>query len=184
MMLKNDRVIPNFDDEKNESLAITLEPSAGVDNCVTVNLDGSIDTANSAFFLGRGTKIIDSGFVNLIFDCGNLADLSSTGVGVFAALLRMVRRRGGDLVLTGAQPRVCEKFRLLGFAECFTLKGDREEAVAFLQRNNAIAGILFPKTFACPVCRKNLAVRGTGRFLCPECGCVMGVNDQGQILLG
>ena len=105
-MSNSNNLVPGFNDEKDDSLKITLEQVEEVQNCLIVYLNGYIDTYNSSFFQKKIQKIVESGFVNLIFNCGSLNYVSSTGIGSFTAFLKMVKPKGGDIVLLEIQPKV------------------------------------------------------------------------------
>ncbi|NLC91867.1 MAG: STAS domain-containing protein, partial [Treponema sp.] len=80
-MDNNNSLIPGFDNEKDDSLSIVIRKAEGVQNGIFVYLSGYIDTYNSSFFQKQVSKIIESGFVNLIFNCSALNYVSSTGIG-------------------------------------------------------------------------------------------------------
>ncbi|MGP1521648.1 MAG: anti-sigma F factor antagonist, partial [Treponema sp.] len=65
--MSNNNIIPGFDDEKDESLTIKLQKIESLNNCIVIFLNGYIDTYNSSFFQKRVGKIIESGYVQLIF---------------------------------------------------------------------------------------------------------------------
>ena len=120
--MNNNDIVPGFDDEKDDSLKIRLQKVDSVDNCLTLFLTGYIDTYNSNFFQKRVGKAIEAGFIRLIFNCGGLNYVSSTGIGSFTAFLKAVKPRGGDIVLLEIQPKVYEVFQLLGFSQFFNIK--------------------------------------------------------------
>ncbi|MDP3178493.1 MAG: STAS domain-containing protein, partial [Spirochaetaceae bacterium] len=97
--MNNNDIVPGFDDEKDDSLKIRLQKLDAIDNCLALFLTGYIDTYNSNFFQKRVGKAIDTGFIRLIFNCGGLNYVSSTGIGSFTAFLKAVKPRGGDIVL-------------------------------------------------------------------------------------
>jgi anti-anti-sigma factor len=180
----NNAIIPGFNDEKDDSLKIVLEKIVEVDNCIKIYLDGYIDTYNSSFFQKRIAKIVEAGFVKLIFNCIALNYVSSTGIGSFTAFLKMVKPRNGDVILMEIQPKVYEVFQLLGFAQFFTIKDSTQEAVVYFQHGAPTANSLFPIVFSCPVCGKKLKAVKPGRFRCSECKSILAVDNQGQVFLG
>ena len=68
-MADNESLVPGFDDAKDAGIKISLNKIDGMPNCLSVILDGYIDTYNSNFFLKQLNKIVDAGFVNLAFNC-------------------------------------------------------------------------------------------------------------------
>ena len=109
-MTNNNNLVPGFNDEKDDSLKITLDKIEDVPNCLNIILNGYVDTYNSSFFQKRIAKVVEAGYVNLIFNCAALNYVSSTGIGSFTAFLKMVKPKGGDIVLLEIQPKVYEVF--------------------------------------------------------------------------
>jgi anti-sigma B factor antagonist len=183
--MNNNEIIPGFDDEKDESLKIRLQKIENVENCLVLYLSGYIDTYNSNLFQKRISKAIDKGFIRLVFHCGGLNYVSSTGIGSFTAFLKAVKPRGGDLVLLDIQPKVYEVFQLLGFSQFFNIKETLEDAVAFFSQSGAGGtSAIFPKVFTCPICSKKLKATRAGRFRCSECKTILVIDDSGQVFLG
>ena len=108
----NNSIVPGFDNEKDDSLKISLEKIDSVPNGLRVYLNGYIDTYNSSFFQKKITKVVEAGFINLIFNCSALNYVSSTGIGSFTSFLKMLKPKGGDIVLLEIQPKVYEVFQL------------------------------------------------------------------------
>ena len=183
--MNNNDIVPGFDDEKDDSLKIRLQKVETVDNCLALYLTGYIDTYNSNFFQKRVNKAIDHGNIRLIFNCGGLNYVSSTGIGSFTAFLKAVRPRGGDIVLLEIQPKVYEVFQLLGFSQFFNIKDNVEEATGFFkQGDQTAAASVFPKIFSCPICNKRLKASKSGRFRCSECKTILAIDNEGRVFLG
>lgn len=181
--MTNDDIVPGFNEERDDSLRITLEQVEGSNTCIILYLNGYIDTYNSAFFQKRVAKVVESGFINLIFNCSALNYVSSTGIGAFTAFLKMVKTKGGDVVLLDIQPKVYEVFQLLGFSQFFNIKDTVNDAVAFFKQEVAEESDIFPKVFDCPVCSKKLKATKPGRFRCSECKSIIAIDAQGEISL-
>ncbi|MFQ3621796.1 MAG: STAS domain-containing protein [Spirochaetales bacterium] len=183
--MNNNDIVPGFDEEKDESLKIRLQKVDTVDGCLILYLTGYIDTYNSNFFQKRVNRAIESGFIRLIFHCGGLNYVSSTGIGSFTAFLKAVKPRGGDLVLLEIQPKVYEVFQLLGFSQFFNIKDNLDEAVDFFAKGGTkVESEIFPKIFKCPICGKKLKAVKPGRFRCSECKTILAIDNNGQVFLG
>ncbi len=183
--MSNNSVVPGFDDEKDDSLKIKLQKVEGLENCAVVFLNGYIDTYNSAFFQKRIAKLIETGFIQIIFNCASLNYVSSTGIGSFTAFLKTVKPRGGDVVLLDIQPKVYEIFQLLGFSQFFNIKDSMADAVSFFQSSKQTTRVeVFPKIFACPICSKKLKATRSGRFRCSECKTILAIDENAQVFLG
>lgn len=183
-MSNNNDLVPGFNDEKDDSLKISLEKISDVDNGLVIFLNGYIDTYNSSFFQKRISKVVESGFVNLIFNCSALNYVSSTGIGSFTAFLKLIKPKGGDIVLLEIQPKVYEVFQLLGFSQFFNIKDSLPDAINFFKQGAPVAESIFPKIFSCPVCSKRLKATRAGRFRCSECKSILAIDQHGQVFLG
>lgn len=183
-MNNNNTLVPGFNDEKDDSLKISLEKVNDVGKCLTIYLNGYIDTYNSSFFQKRIQKVVEAGFINLIFNCASLNYVSSTGIGSFTAFLKLVKPKGGDIVLLEIQPKVYEVFQLLGFSQFFNIKDSTSEAIAFFKSGAPTADSIFPKIFTCPVCSKRLKATRPGRFRCSECKSILAIDNAGSVFLG
>lgn len=183
--MNNNEIVVGFDDEKDDSLRIRLQGIGEIKNGLVLYLTGYIDTYNSNFFQKRITKAVGAGFTKLIFSCGGLNYVSSTGIGAFTAFLKAVKPRGGDLVLLDIQPKVYEVFQLLGFSQFFNIKDNLNESVDFFNRVAATGGSgVFPKIFKCPICSKKLKASRSGRFRCAECKTILSIDKTGNVFLG
>ncbi len=183
--MNNNDIVSGFDDEKDDSLKIRLQKIDNVDGCLVLYLTGYIDTYNSNFFQKRVTKAVEGGYTKLIFNCGGLNYVSSTGIGSFTAFLKAVKPRGGDLVLLEIQPKVYEVFQLLGFSQFFNIKDNLNEAIDFFGTTAPSGGTdIFPKIFQCPICSKKLKATKSGRFRCSECKTILAIDNTGQVFLG
>jgi anti-sigma B factor antagonist len=178
----NNEIIPGFDEEKDESLKIVLENFKDTNGVIAFHLHGYIDTYNSNMFQKSVTKAIEAGYIKLIFHCSRLNYVSSTGIGSFTAFLKVVKPKGGDIVLIELQPKVYEVFQLLGFSQFFNIKDSLEDAVAFFKASGTIKKtLLFPKIIQCPSCFKKLKAIKPGRFRCIKCHSIIVVNEKGSV---
>ena len=184
--MSNNNIIAGFDDEKDESLTIKLQKIDSLNTCIVIFLNGYIDTYNSSFFQKRIAKIIESGYVQLVFNCASLNYVSSTGIGSFTAFLKTVKPKGGDIVLLDIQPKVYEVFQLLGFAQFFNVKDSIEDAEAFFKAgaSDEVKPDMFPQVFACPICSKKLKATKPGRFRCSECKTILAIDANARVFVG
>lgn len=181
----NNEFVPGFDDDKDDTLKISLEIIDGVDNGILVSLNGYIDTYNSVFFQKQVGKIISAGYVRLIFACSNLSYVSSTGIGSFTSFLKLVKPRSGDIVLMNIQPKVYEVFQLLGFSQFFHIKENLSDSIKFFSEGDTEPVVtVFPKVFNCPVCNRKLKASKSGRFRCSDCKSIIAIDQTGNVFLG
>jgi anti-anti-sigma factor len=178
-------IIPDFDLDNDDSLKIDLLEVGGIEGALSLALTGYLDTYNSASFQKRVQKVIDSGYKRLIFDCGKLNYVSSTGIGLFTAFLKTVKSADGDIVLYNVQPKVFDVFQLLGFSRFFNIKDSRSDAENYFRGGRGLeTDAVFPHIFACPICAKKLKAVKAGRFRCTECKTILAVDERGGVFLG
>jgi anti-anti-sigma factor len=183
--MANNDIVNGFDDEKDDSLKIKLQKINEIEGCLVLYLTGYIDTYNSNYFQKRVQKAVEAGYIRLIFQCGGLNYVSSTGIGSFTAFLKLVKPRGGDLVLLEIQPKVYEVFQLLGFSQFFNIKDNLTDSITFFRKCPLTEAVsLFPKVFSCPICSKKLKALKPGRFRCSECKTILAIDSAGQVFLG
>lgn len=181
----NNDVVPGFDEDRDDSLKITLDKLDDVANGVLITLNGYIDTYNSVYFQKQIGKVISAGKYNLIFGCSSLNYVSSTGIGSFTSFLKLVKPKGGDIVLMNIQPKVYEVFQLLGFSQFFNIKSSMSEALGhFTQGEEAVTVSVFPKVVSCPVCSRRLKATKSGRFRCSDCKSIIAIDQAGHVALG
>jgi len=184
VMINNNNLVSGFNDEKDDSLKISLERIDTVKGGLCIYLNGYIDTYNSNFFQKKIQKVVDAGYINLIFNCSSLNYVSSTGIGSFTAFLKMVKPRGGDIVLLNIQPKVSEVFQLLGFSQFFNIKDSTEDVINHFRSGGTLSDAIFPKVFGCPLCGKHLRATRAGRFRCSECKSIIAIDEKGAVSLG
>ncbi len=181
----NNAIVPGFDDERTDNLIITLQKAGSEEGCLVMYLDGHLDTFNAPGFQKKLMRAVEAGFAKLVINLAAVSYVGSSPIGVFAHLMRTLRCRNGDVVLVKPHPRVYEVFQLLGFASFFQFVDSTDEAVGFFSRSRQSgAAEPFPKVFGCPVCEKRLRAVRAGRFRCPECKTILGLDTAGAIILG
>ena len=98
-----------------------LNTDTSIDNKVTVNIKGRLETSNSFHFLNYMTKLIDSSpsGCELILAMSELYYVSSTGIGAFTTILVNSKKRSMKLFIKDMQPKVMSVLELLGFTSFF-----------------------------------------------------------------
>ena len=66
--MRNNKIVPGFDDEKEDSHKIRLKKVKGVEGCLVLYFTGHLDIYNSNNFQRPVFKAIQVGFIKLIFD--------------------------------------------------------------------------------------------------------------------
>jgi anti-sigma B factor antagonist len=93
-MRVNNKIVPGFDDEKDESLNIRLQRIEDVPGCLVLYLTGCIDTYNCSNFQKRVAKATEAGFTRLILDMAGINYVSSVDIGCYMTFLKAVKLRG------------------------------------------------------------------------------------------
>ena len=89
----------------------SLDPAR--QDSVTVELNGSLDTATSPE-LERGlAPLLEDGVNQLVFDLAGLKFVSSAGLRVFGLARKTLRERGGRVCFVNMQPQVEEVFQII-----------------------------------------------------------------------
>ncbi len=172
-----------------DSLKMQVEKDSNDSNLTLLSLKGFLDTYNSADFQREVNKLIESGFIKILFNCSELNYVSSTGIGAFTSFLKTVKQKNGNIVLAFLQPKVYEVFQLLGFSKFFNITSSIDEARAILAGSQAEAQsqetkVVFPKIFKCPICKKPLKAGKAGKFRCSECKTILNIDEEGKVYLG
>lgn len=148
------------------------------DSCIFY-LNGFVDTYNSNFLQTQVHRLIEYGFVHIIFECSNLNYISSTGVGSFTEFTKRLQEKNGNFVIVNPQPKVVEVFKLLGFYGFFTFKETVQQAIAYIKDPTGThvqaspATKPFPKIVLCGACKKKLKVSKPAKYRCPGCQAIL-----------
>ena len=178
----NDEIVPGFDDEKNESIRMRLQKIEEMEGGLIVHAAGYIDIYNTESFRKRIEKAVEASFMRIVIEMSGVTYVSSTGIGAFVSLLRMVRPRNGDLVLNHVQPKVNEILRLLGFSQFFAFTEDLKESIAHFSER--LESPVFPRVFRCPICSEMLKASKAGRFRCRKCKTILAIDEATTVMLG
>lgn len=179
MSSNNDLIIPGFNKDQIDSLRVELYIQNSI---LVVQCYGSIDTYNSSHFKQKIDLCLKYGFNNIIFDCGGITYVSSTGIGVFVDLMKHATSHGGNIYLTNVKSKVLEVFELLGFSNFLNFVSTVEIALSKIEHpSDAIS--IFPEKFSCPICDKKLIAKKSGKFKCPNCKTIIQIDNIGKVSL-
>lgn len=87
---------------------------------VTVNIAGRVDTV-TAPELEKGVKPYIGEGVEMVFNCGKMDYISSSGLRVVLATHKQVTATGGKFMVTNLNAEVKSVFDLTGFSRIITL---------------------------------------------------------------
>ncbi|MGK7868597.1 STAS domain-containing protein [Falsiroseomonas sp. E2-1-a20] len=106
---------------------VEISPSAN-----KVVMLGRLDAAGAAAVETRFTASVAASGRSAVLDLTGLEFLSSLGIRMLLASARVVARRGGRVVLFGAQPMVAEVMEAMALEEVLPLVATEAEARALL----------------------------------------------------
>lgn len=157
---------------------------------IILRLIGDLDIDNSSLFQQGAQKIVENGYINIIFDCSAVNYISSSGIGAFVLIEKELVLRKGSMTLVGLRPEILSLFDLLGFHEHFAYKDTVGEAIAdYCQDNTCLdedgpdADEIFPLIFRCPACFKKQKTNMSGHFKCGWCKSVIAITEMGEAAL-
>jgi anti-sigma B factor antagonist len=101
---------------------------------VVLALDGFLDAHTAPQFENAISSEVEAGHLHLVADCRKLSYISSAGLGVFMSFIEEIREKGGDIKLSGIEPKVYQVFEVLGFHELFDIVDTVEAAVALFDQ--------------------------------------------------
>lgn len=86
-----------------------------------LGITGRLDAYSAAEVEQKLDSVIEGGCVKMVLNLEGLEYISSSGLRVFLAQLKKVRKQQGDLKLAGMKPNIKEVFDIAGFTQLFNL---------------------------------------------------------------
>lgn len=168
---------------KVDALEIRILPVENLPNCVQVVLTGIIDGYNSTKVAKLIKDLIDASYTKLIFNCGGILYISSTGIGMFLEAVSSLRKLKNDACFINLSNKVDQVFSLLGFKNYFTVRATLEEAVKSLSVEYREGVFDSAKIIICPVCDKKLKATKIGKFRCRSCKTILCIDSKANITI-
>jgi anti-sigma B factor antagonist len=94
-----------------------------------LSLSGRLDAYSATEVETKLNALIDAGQTCLVVDLEKLEYISSSGLRVFLATLKKVKKQEGDIKLACMKPFIKEVFDIAGFSQLFNIFDTREAAV-------------------------------------------------------
>lgn len=89
-----------------------------------------VDASNAKTVETELAELVNGGAKRLVCDFSQNEYISSAGLRVFLATLKMLKKADGVIVLCAMQPYVLEVFDMSGFTQLFKIYDTEEEALA------------------------------------------------------
>lgn len=93
-------------------------------------LKGRLDATSTSALDTAFTTAFDAGDRKFVWDCSDLAYISSAGLRAFLQAMKKLDASGGRLVIAAARPSVVEVFDISGFKALMALRPDVPSALA------------------------------------------------------
>jgi anti-anti-sigma factor len=110
------------------------------DGVFVLRLKGRFVTGSNAEVASARNELQGTGVVNAIVDLGEVPYIDSTGLAFLVDLYKILRARGGQLALAGANARVLAVLALTRIGELIPVFDDQESALVTLRAPEVLAG--------------------------------------------
>lgn len=94
-----------------------------------IKIEGEVDVYTSIDLKKEITKLIEEGQNNIIIDLENVNYMDSSGLGVLVALLKELKKIGGELKLINLPVSVKKIFDLTRLTKFFDIYNNLEDAI-------------------------------------------------------
>jgi len=108
---------------------ITIRTERVNEQCSSVVLAGRFDARNAQTVKETFKQLIDEGTTCLIVDLAEVPFIDSAGLTALVSALKLIRRGGGSLLLSGIQPQARTVLSLTMLDQVFTIYPNIEAAV-------------------------------------------------------
>ena len=106
------------------------------DNILRIDTGKMLDNNNAHEMVATINEALESGYLNIILDMGQLEFLSSAGVGSILGTVETAREANGDIILCNVSPTILHVLDVLDLSDYLTIKADQQEAAATCGINN------------------------------------------------
>ncbi len=98
-----------------------------IESFIVLKIKGRIDTMHSVKLEVEVAQLFERGEKNIIFNCGEMNYISSSGLRVFLVAQKKAISIKGKLYLCNLQPAIQEIFNISGFSNLFRIYETQEE---------------------------------------------------------
>jgi len=115
-----------------EGIRVSITDIADRPRTKIIHIEGNLE-AKSIPSLNRAVlPLLQSGVVNLVFDCDGLRFVTSPALGVLINYYKRAREQGGTTKYFGLHEHILEIFRIVGLTRTFDVYATQQEAIASL----------------------------------------------------
>ncbi|MDG5787936.1 STAS domain-containing protein [Evansella sp. AB-P1] len=98
-------------------------------NETVVFLDGEVDVYTASILKEKLNPLAEGTNQSIVVDLAKVNYIDSTGLGVFIGVLKAVDKKGSNLKISGANPRVKRLFEITGLNEVMDVEEDQRKEV-------------------------------------------------------
>ena len=114
------------------TISVRQKSSTGVQNQVTLTLEGNLDNSTVADLELKLTPALAGHPAVLIFDLARLKYVTSVGIRVFFSAMKQQKQHGGQVSFINLQPQIKEVFAIMGEVPDMRIFSDQAELDAYL----------------------------------------------------
>ncbi len=98
-----------------------------------VQYSGSVHMSRSDEYFFLFESVIKGGMTKIIIDMKDLEYIDSTGIGVIINAAKLIRSKGGDLILLNVSDEINKILKILNFERFIKMYEEYDEAVNFFR---------------------------------------------------
>ncbi len=131
---------------------------------------------------------LHEGSYRIILDFEELTYICSSGMSIFLEFIDDIRESGGEMIFINLAKRVFRVFSMLGLNHIYNFQSTLDSALKEFAKLGPTSDKkesvhIFPFGYKCSECRKNIRIKGPGKFACPSCNLEFSVGIDGRIKL-
>ncbi len=128
--------IDSFMEEEEREVIGDLELGIvrGTDDVTILRIDGHLDSVTTTSLEQKINSVIAEGALKIVVDLSRVSYISSGGWGILVGEVKLLREKGGDIVLVGMMPEVYDVYELLGFGDILKALGNLEAARGYFRK--------------------------------------------------
>lgn len=108
---------------------ITIHTEQVNEQCATIAVTGRLDASNAQTLKESLEQLIDAGTTHLVVDLAKVPFVDSAGLATLVSALKLTRRVGGNVLLSGVQPQARTVFSLTMLDQVFAIHPNVEAAL-------------------------------------------------------
>jgi len=119
---------------ENDNIEVRIEDLEDQPRTKIIRLAGSLEARSIARVNQAVLPLIQTGIVNLIFDCRRLSFVTSPALGILINYYKRTREMDGTTKFFGLAENILDIFRIVGLTKTFEIYATREEAIRSLRQ--------------------------------------------------